>query len=140
MATRRGGPNGRSHVEASKAVAGGPAVSLTVSLTGGPGGDPAGSGTGWDAVRVRHLRRFLGASQAELAERLGTRQQTVSEWETGGSRPRRMSRRLLHLVAETSGYYDADPASAGDGSAGAGPAGDGAGDGVPAEHVADGAP
>lgn len=65
----------------------------------------------WDAGGVRRLRRFLGASQAELAERLGTRQQTVSEWETGASRPRRMSRRLLHFVAETSGYYRTDGAA-----------------------------
>ena len=61
---------------------------------------------GWDAARVRALRRWLGNSQAELADRLGTRQQTVSEWETGASQPRRMSRRLLHLVAEDAGFYD----------------------------------
>jgi transcriptional regulator with XRE-family HTH domain len=69
---------------------------------------------GWDAARVRALRRWLGNSQAELADRLGTRQQTVSEWETGASQPRRMSRRLLHLVAEDAGFYDArtrDPAN-----------------------------
>ncbi|MSQ41745.1 MAG: helix-turn-helix domain-containing protein [Dehalococcoidia bacterium] len=59
----------------------------------------------WGAERVRALRRHLAASQAELGERLGTRQQTVSEWETGSSRPRRMSRRLLQLVAEESGFY-----------------------------------
>jgi ribosome-binding protein aMBF1 (putative translation factor) len=63
----------------------------------------------WDAVAVRRLRGHLGATQAELADQLGTRQQTVSEWETGASTPRRMSRRLLHLVAESSGFYDAGP-------------------------------
>lgn len=61
----------------------------------------------WDAERVRSLREHLGASQQELASRLGTRQQTVSEWETAGSRPRRMSRRLLQLVADEAGFYDA---------------------------------
>ncbi len=61
----------------------------------------------WDAERVRELRRHLGESQAAFAERIGTRQQTVSEWETGSSTPRRMSRRLLHLVAEEHGFYDA---------------------------------
>jgi DNA-binding transcriptional regulator YiaG len=61
----------------------------------------------WDADRVRALRSHLGASQQELADRLGTRQQTVSEWETASSRPRRMSRRLLTLVAEEAGFYDA---------------------------------
>ncbi len=59
----------------------------------------------WDAARVRRLRDHLDATQAELADRLGTRQQTVSEWETGARAPRRMSRRLLHLVAEASGFY-----------------------------------
>jgi DNA-binding transcriptional regulator YiaG len=61
----------------------------------------------WDADAVRALRRRLGLTQAELAERLGTRQQTVSEWETGASRPRGMSQRLLRMVAEESAAYDA---------------------------------
>ncbi len=69
-------------------------------------GSPRG-GEAWDAERVRALRSHLGASQQELAERLGTRQQTVSEWETAHSAPRRMSRRLLALVAEEAGFYDA---------------------------------
>lgn len=60
----------------------------------------------WDAARVRGLRLYLGESQADFAERIGTRQQTVSEWETGSSTPRRMSRRLLHLLAEEHGFYD----------------------------------
>lgn len=68
---------------------------------------PADAGP-WDAEGVRRLRTHLGETQAELADRLGTRQQTVSEWETGASAPRRMSRRLLHLVAEASGFYTVD--------------------------------
>jgi DNA-binding transcriptional regulator YiaG len=62
----------------------------------------------WTAGRVRRLRGYLRASQAELAARLGARQQTVSEWETGTTRPRGMSRRLLHLVAEESGFYSTE--------------------------------
>jgi len=62
----------------------------------------------WDGDHVRRLRGYLGDTQSEFAERLGTRQQTVSEWETGTSRPRRMARRLLHLLAEERGYYSAD--------------------------------
>ena len=74
---------------------------------------------GWDATRVRRLRRFLQESQSGLAARLGTRQQTVSEWETARSRPGGMSRRLLHLLAEEHGFYgveehvDGDDADAG---------------------------
>lgn len=64
----------------------------------------------WDAGRVRALRRHLGASQQELADRLGTRQQTISEWETASSRPRRMSQRLLTLVADEAGFYDTSAA------------------------------
>ncbi len=68
---------------------------------------------GWDGERVRRLRQHLDETQGELAERLGTRQQTVSQWETGGSSPRRMSRRLLQLVAEESGFYAVGAATPG---------------------------
>lgn len=60
----------------------------------------------WSPASVQRLRARLGLSQAELAERVGTRQQTISEWETGTRTPRRMSRRLLRMVAEASGIYD----------------------------------
>lgn len=65
----------------------------------------------WNGDEVRRLRGYLGDTQAELAARLGTRQQTVSEWETGSSHPRRMARRLLHLLAEERGFYSADGSS-----------------------------
>ncbi len=62
----------------------------------------------WDGARVRRLRARLGETQAQLAERLGTTQQTVSEWERGARRPRRMAQRLLRL-AEAGGAYSAGP-------------------------------
>ena len=74
--------------------------------TGGGGDGDAAWGGEASAARVRALRRSLGDTQAAFAERLGTSQQTVSEWERGASRPRRMARRLLSLVAEQSGAYD----------------------------------
>jgi DNA-binding transcriptional regulator YiaG len=58
----------------------------------------------WDGREVRALRKHLGMSQDELAGELGTRQQTISEWETGKYRPRGTSSRLLGLVAERSGF------------------------------------
>jgi DNA-binding transcriptional regulator YiaG len=58
----------------------------------------------WDAARVRALRRHMGLSQDELAAELGTRQQTVSEWETGRYQPRGTSARLLGIVAERAGF------------------------------------
>lgn len=71
---------------------------------------------GWaSGRRVRRLRRHLGETQSAFADRLGTNQQTVSEWETGARQPRRMAQRLLHLVAEQAGYYDASDIDAPDG-------------------------
>jgi DNA-binding transcriptional regulator YiaG len=53
---------------------------------------------------VRDLRRHLGLTQQELADELGTRQQTISEWERGMYRPRGASARLLTLVAERASF------------------------------------
>jgi DNA-binding transcriptional regulator YiaG len=60
--------------------------------------------TEWDAGRVRSLRRHLGLTQQELAGELGTRQQTISEWETGMYKPRGPSARLLTIIAERAGF------------------------------------
>ena len=61
----------------------------------------------WDAQRVRALRRHLGYTQQQLSDELGTRQQTVSEWETGMYQPRGASARLLSLIAERAAFtYD----------------------------------
>jgi DNA-binding transcriptional regulator YiaG len=71
-------------------------------------------GPTWDASGVRSLRQHLGLSQRELADELGTRQQTISEWETGQYRPRGTSARLLTLVAERAGFrYEAGRGSEG---------------------------
>ena len=70
---------------------------------------PPGEGEGeWRADDVRALRRHLGETQRQFADRIGTNQQTVSEWERRARRPRRMARRLLQLVAEQAGYYRLD--------------------------------
>ena len=54
----------------------------------------------WDGKRIQALRHHLGLTQRKLAEELGTRQQTISEWETGMYQPRGTSATLLSLVAE----------------------------------------
>jgi DNA-binding transcriptional regulator YiaG len=54
----------------------------------------------WDAPAVRALRLHMKLSQDEMAAQLGTRQQTVSEWETGRYRPRGASATLLSMIAE----------------------------------------
>ena len=58
---------------------------------------------GWTSADVRRLRRWLKLSQRRLAEQLGVRHQTISEWETGAYRPRGASARLLDIVAERAG-------------------------------------
>ena len=50
------------------------------------------------------MRQHLNLTQARLAEELGTRQQTISEWEKGMYRPRGASATLLSIVAERSGF------------------------------------
>lgn len=64
----------------------------------------SGSKAGWDAERVRALRRHLRLTQEQMAGELGTRQQTISEWETGIYRPRGTSRTLLSIIAERAGF------------------------------------
>jgi len=62
----------------------------------------------WDARTVRALRLHLGVTQQQLAQELGTRQQTISEWETGLYQPRGLSQRLLSIVAERADFrYEA---------------------------------
>ena len=58
----------------------------------------------WDAESIRSLRDSLGMTQKQMSEELGTRQQTISEWETGMYRPRGGMNRLLTLVAERAGF------------------------------------
>ena len=64
----------------------------------------------WDSEYIQALRRHLGLTQRELAERLGTRQQTISEWETGMYKPRGASATLLSIIAERAKFkYQAMP-------------------------------
>ncbi len=64
----------------------------------------------WDGHHIRALRSHLGLTQQELADRLGTRQQTISEWEKGMYRPRGASSTLLSIVAEGARFeYEPDP-------------------------------
>jgi DNA-binding transcriptional regulator YiaG len=58
----------------------------------------------WDKDRIQALRRYLGLTQQEMAARLGTRQQTISEWETGIYQPRGTSVTLLSMVAEKADF------------------------------------
>jgi DNA-binding transcriptional regulator YiaG len=70
----------------------------------------SGKKTKWDAGSIQALRQHLGMTQSELSATLGTRQQTVSEWETGLYQPRGASVTLLSIIAEQAKFkYDASP-------------------------------
>ncbi len=58
----------------------------------------------WNSGMVRALRQHMGMSQGELADELGVRQQTVSEWERGAYEPSRATSKHLGLVAERAGF------------------------------------
>lgn len=58
----------------------------------------------WDGALIKVLREQLGLSQVELAEKLGMRQQTISEWENGLYAPKRSTSKFLTLIAEDAGF------------------------------------
>ena len=63
----------------------------------------------WNAEMVRALRQHMDVNQAELAQILGVRQQTISEWETGVYRPTRGRSKHLTMIAERAEFpFDAD--------------------------------
>ena len=64
----------------------------------------------WDSRGIKALREHLGLTQREMADRLGTRQQTISEWELGLYTPRGASSTVLSMVAERAEFkYKATP-------------------------------
>jgi len=63
----------------------------------------------WDGQQVHALRSHLGLTQSEMAEKLGTRQQTISEWEKEMYKPRGASSTLLSMIAERAKFkYEAN--------------------------------
>ncbi len=63
----------------------------------------------WNDGMIKALRQHMGLSQGGLADELGVRQQTVSEWETGVYAPSRATSKHLGLVAERAGFpYDVE--------------------------------
>jgi DNA-binding transcriptional regulator YiaG len=58
----------------------------------------------WDAQSIKALRQHLKLTQSSMAEELGTRQQTVSEWEVGLYEPRGASAKLLSMIADRSKF------------------------------------
>jgi len=70
---------------------------------------PDGTHQQWDSDSVKAMRLRLGLTQAELAEELGVRQQTISEWERGAYAPSRAMSKYLSRLAQESGLYEGSP-------------------------------
>lgn len=67
-------------------------------------------GVEWTAQGIKALRTHMGLTQRGLAEFLGVRQQTISEWETKAYKPRLSMSKYLTMVAERAGFvYQAEP-------------------------------
>ena len=58
----------------------------------------------WNADTIKALRRHMGLTQRQMSEELGTRQQTISEWETGMYKPRGATTTLLNIIAERASF------------------------------------
>ena len=58
----------------------------------------------WAPERIKALREHLGMTQREMADELGVRQQTISEWEVGAYTPRRATQKYLSLIADRVGF------------------------------------
>jgi DNA-binding transcriptional regulator YiaG len=49
----------------------------------------------WNAETIKAKRRYYNLTQHELADALGCRQQTISEWELGWYEPKNAYSKLL---------------------------------------------
>jgi DNA-binding transcriptional regulator YiaG len=56
--------------------------------------------TSWTPGTIFHLRKRLGLSQANFAEKLGTTRQTIIHWERGHQVPKKMASRLLSVLKD----------------------------------------
>ena len=63
----------------------------------------------WTADLIKAFREQMGWTQTELADKLGMRQQTISEWETGLYEPKRSTSKFLTMFAEQAGFQYGEP-------------------------------
>jgi DNA-binding transcriptional regulator YiaG len=62
----------------------------------------------WDQSAIRALRKHMHLTQAQFADAIGVRRQTISEWENGVYIPDRSTMKHLGLVAEKADFDPAD--------------------------------
>lgn len=61
---------------------------------------PVSKTVNWNGELIKALRHHMGLTQAALAQQIGVRQATVSEWEKGIRTPNRAMSKYLTIVAE----------------------------------------
>ncbi len=59
----------------------------------------------WQQEAIQALRSHMGLTQAQFAQELGVRRQTVSEWENGVYDPDRSTTKFLELIAKQSDFH-----------------------------------
>ncbi|MBE7380142.1 MAG: helix-turn-helix transcriptional regulator [Leptolyngbya sp. SIO1E4] len=67
----------------------------------------------WNQAAIKALRKHMQLTQAQFAETLGVRRQTVSEWENGVYLPDRSTLKHLGLVAEKEDFQGLPDTDAG---------------------------
>ncbi|HVZ38519.1 MAG TPA: helix-turn-helix domain-containing protein [Candidatus Kapabacteria bacterium] len=61
----------------------------------------------WTPENIYLLRRHIGDTQGQFAERVGLkRRQTVSDWEVGKIIPGGITRKLLDVIANDHGFTE----------------------------------
>lgn len=58
----------------------------------------------WQQDAIKALRKHMHLTQAQFAQELGVRRQTVSEWENGVYDPDRSTTKFLELVAKQANF------------------------------------
>ncbi|NEP63831.1 MAG: helix-turn-helix transcriptional regulator [Symploca sp. SIO2G7] len=62
----------------------------------------------WQQGAIRALRKHMSLTQAQFAQELGVRRQTVSEWENGVYAPDRSTTKFLELIAKQAAFKAGD--------------------------------
>lgn len=58
----------------------------------------------WQQDAIKALRKHMNLTQMEMAEQMGVRRQTISEWENGVYDPDRSTSKFLELIAKHANF------------------------------------
>jgi DNA-binding transcriptional regulator YiaG len=100
---RKSGAHAGAWLEAGYLVSDVNVKSKQVTFTKRPKLTRLSSNQQWDGESIKALRLHLGLQQREFAEKIGVRQQTISEWEQGTYAPRRSMGKFLSQIAREAG-------------------------------------